>query len=120
LVEMLKKSRQFQEVYRQGNSRVSSFLVVYWLENESGYNRYGFSLSKKVGKAVVRNRLRRQLKELIRRWLDPCLKQGFDVIIIARPYLVRLDFWGMKADLTELLRQTSLLKTPEVPEKPLK
>ena len=119
-MEMLKKSRQFQDIYRQGNSRVSSFLVVYWLENGLDCNRYGFSLSKKVGKAVVRNRLKRQLKELIRRWLDPCLKQGFDIVIIARPYLVRLDFWGMKADFTELMRQASLLKSPEVPEKPLK
>ncbi len=119
-MEMLKKSRQFQDIYRQGNSLVSPFLVVYWRKNGLDYNRYGFSLSKKMGKAVVRNRLKRQLKELIRRWLDPCLKQGFDIVIITRPYLVRLDFWGIKADLTELMQRASLLLKSEVPDNPLK
>jgi len=104
-VETLKKNNQFQRVYSQGATKVNSYLVIYWLENNRQINRYGFSVSKKVGKAVVRNKIKRQLKEIIRRWLDPCLKQGFDIVIIARPYLRDLDFARMKKKLTELFRE---------------
>jgi ribonuclease P protein component len=80
----LKKNYEFQNVYRAGVSKSNNYFVMYVLERESGANRYGFSVSKRVGNSVVRHRITRLLRETIRK-NDPALKPGRDIIIAARP-----------------------------------
>ena len=62
----LKENYEFRRVYNKGKSGVSSFLVVYARPNRSGRNRLGVTVSTKLGKAVVRNRVRRRLREIFR------------------------------------------------------
>jgi ribonuclease P protein component len=80
-VKRLIKPEQFSLVYEKGVSLADRFLVLKALPNEFEYSRYGISVSKKVGNAVVRNRVKRVLREIIR--LSP-LKSGWDIIFIAR------------------------------------
>ena len=78
----LRKDSDFKNIYRKGKSRATKTLVVYFIKNDLGYTRVGYSISKKVGKAVTRNRIRRLIKENLKD--IPDLKDGYDIIFIGR------------------------------------
>ena len=59
----LRKDSDFKNIYRKGKSLATKTLVFYFIKNDLGYTRVGYSISKKVGKAVTRNRIRRLIKE---------------------------------------------------------
>lgn len=81
--ERLKKSSQFTLVYKRGRSEVTRFIVMYYLKNGLKYNRVGYSVSKKVGNSVVRNRAKRLMKEAVRLNSEN-LKEGYDIVFISR------------------------------------
>lgn len=79
----LKKGSDFQNVYKKGISSYNRDFKVVALSNDLPYNRYGFSISKKFGKAFERNRMKRQLREIVR-LNDIKFPKSFDYIIIPR------------------------------------
>ena len=85
-INSLKKNGGFRLVYSRGRSHANRLLVMYALKNKSGETRLGLSVSKKVGGAVVRNKVRRRLKEITRLFAKDGnrLKPGTDIVIIAR------------------------------------
>lgn len=82
-MESLKKNREFQAVYQQGKSFANKYLVMYLKKNESGKNRIGISVSKKVGNSVVRHRITRLLRESYR-LNEERLAAGYDLVVVAR------------------------------------
>jgi ribonuclease P protein component len=68
----LSRSRDFDAVYRHGRSVSTRFLTLYWYEREEplGDPRLGFAVPKAVGNAVIRNRIKRQLREIVRGRLE--------------------------------------------------
>ncbi|MEG0051064.1 MAG: ribonuclease P protein component [Terrisporobacter sp.] len=81
--ERLRKNPEFRLVYRRGKSSSTSLLVLYIFKNNKGINRIGISVSKKVGKSVVRSRVKRLISESAR--LNKIgLKQGYDLVFVAR------------------------------------
>ncbi|MBQ9646988.1 MAG: ribonuclease P protein component [Oscillospiraceae bacterium] len=87
----LKMNYEFRRVYNKGKSGVSPFLVVYARPNRRGRNRLGVTVSTKLGKAVVRNRVRRRLREIYR-LSQPELKQGYDIVLVARTRAVTAPY----------------------------
>ena len=81
--DTIKENRTFRLIYRRGHSAVTPFLVAYCRPNRLGRNRLGITVSTKLGGAVVRNRARRRLREVYR-LAAPRLRQGFDIILVAR------------------------------------
>lgn len=80
----LKKSRDFQSVYRNGNSLANRYLVVYVKKrDDDGENRVGISVSKKVGNSVVRHRIKRLIRESCR-LNGGQVPGGHDLVVIAR------------------------------------
>jgi ribonuclease P protein component len=84
----LSRSRDFDSVYRHGRSVSTRFLVLYWFERDAGEEdpRLGIAVPKQLGGAVVRNRMKRQLRETWRVMLDR-VPPGSDYVLIARPGL---------------------------------
>ena len=89
----LSRSSDFQRIYRQGSSTASRFLVLYSFKRpvETGAEgpRLGLSVSKKLGGAVVRNRVKRLLREAFQGCAGH-LAEEYDLVLIARPQLLDL------------------------------
>jgi len=108
-VESLKKNKDFRNVYNNGKSIASRYLVMYKLENNFECNRYGFSISKKIANAVGRNKLKRRLREIIREIeKKDNIIFGFDIIFIARKPVVDLDFHRLQSDCIKLIKKMGL------------
>jgi ribonuclease P protein component len=86
----LSRSRDFDAVYRRGRSVSTRFLTLYWFSRpaEPGEPRLGLAVPKAVGNAVVRNRIKRQLREIWRARLDgEAIDAGSDYVLVVRPGL---------------------------------
>jgi ribonuclease P protein component len=111
----LRSRREFQRVYRQGRSWAHPLLALHLLAGDSG-KRVGISVSKKVGKAAGRNRVRRRLREAARGLL-PDWKEGVDAVIVARAAAAEAGYHDLAAALAELSRRARLLREPgEAPD----
>ena len=87
----IKQNYEFRRMYARGKSGVSSCLVVYYRKNRLGHNRLGITVSTKLGHAVVRNRVRRRLREIFR-LNQSGLAQGYDMILVARTRAVGAEY----------------------------
>ena len=109
----LKKTKDFKQVYSRGKYAADSLLVVYSLANKAGENRLGLSVSKKVGNAVVRNRVRRWLKECYRLFSQVMPGSGIDIVIVARASMGQLPrdgaFRNAHESLGRLFRRLGIL-----------
>ncbi len=105
----LREKERFQEVRRKGRSYVDRLLVLSALPNDLPYSRFGFSVSRRIGKAVVRNRVKRRLREAVRLRMGQ-IEPGWDVVFIARAPIREVDFHTIDAAVARLLRRASLLK----------
>ena len=108
--EHLTKPQQYALVYSKGSSWVSNLVVMKALPNGLTLSRYGFSVSKRVGKAVTRNRVKRLLREILR--IMP-LKLGWDIIFIARPATATADYASLRSSVEDLLSRAHLLESDE-------
>jgi len=108
--QCLTKRRQYALVYSEGRAWVNSLVVMKALSNGFTLSRYGFSVSRQVGKAVTRNRVKRRLREILR--LTP-LEPGWDIVFIARPVAATADYASLRESVRGLLSRAGLLKTAE-------
>nr|AYQ74571.1 ribonuclease P protein component [Cohnella candidum] len=106
----LRKREDFGRVYRQGRSFANSQFVVYWRKQTNpGCFRLGVSASSKLGGAVVRNKLRRRVKEIIR--LNAAkLQDEYDLILIVRKPALAMNYQQMEGSVLHVLRKAGLLK----------
>ena len=102
----LRKKAEFLNVQRQGRWWANSLATISVLPNELGANRFGFLVSRRVGGAVVRNLVKRRLKEIVRREI---LLEGFDVVLIARAALQGATFAQAGDAVRDLFRRSRLL-----------
>jgi ribonuclease P protein component len=95
----LHKRKDFEAVFQKGQVLANRLLVLRSLPNQLPHNRYGFITSKRVGKAVVRNRVRRRLREGLHTLPTHA---GWDVVISARARAAQADFQELKAAVANL------------------
>jgi ribonuclease P protein component len=103
----LRTSADFQRVRARKRSLANSLLVLNTAPNELEHPRLGISVSRRVGKAVVRNRVRRQIREAVRQRL-PELGQGCDLVFVARAPSAGVEWPVLRGAVDELLRRARL------------
>ncbi len=105
---MLSRPQDFARLQTAGAYRPHPLLPARFLRTDLEETRFGLSTGRKLGGAVVRNRIRRRLREALR-VLTPSLRPGWDVLIIARPGLVEADHATLAGALHEVLRRGGVL-----------
>ena len=104
----LKINNDFTRLYRSGKSVKSRSAVILVKHNRLGTTRIGFSVSKKIGNAVTRNRCRRRLKEAVFTYNDRIIN-GFDIVFVARHTDNELPFGELCKDIGYLLNKSEVL-----------
>ena len=101
--QRIKKNKEFQQIFKKGKSFANRQFIVYVLKVEQPEFRLGLSVSKKVGNAVARNRVKRYIRQTFLELKDDLLPNA-DYIIIARPQAATMDFHESKKSLEHVLR----------------
>jgi len=102
----IKKKAEYDLVYARGRLARSSMLYIKTMPNGLDYSRYGFIVSKRVGKAVVRNRVKRRLREIMR---QAAIKPGWDMVVYTRPAAAAAGYDDLRNMILSLLGKAQLL-----------
>lgn len=101
---IIKENRVFQDMIQHASSNKNSFFVLFYSKNSSSFGRFGISVGKKVGNAVVRNRLKRQVRAILRDFQKD-YSFCYDCIIMIRKNCLSLSYQEMKESLYKLLKR---------------
>jgi ribonuclease P protein component len=93
----------FDAVYRNGKRRSSSYFTVFLKANELAQSRFGFSIKRALGGAVVRNRMRRRMREVVRLHREE-ISAGWDFVIHPKANMASTAFAALENDLVRLLK----------------
>lgn len=106
-ITTLKNKKDFDITFKKGKNFANKNLIFYYRKNNLKTNRYGIIITKKIGKAVKRNYLRRIIKENL---MKIELYEGYDILIIVRkkPYLI--DYNEMRGSLLHIFKNNRLLR----------
>ena len=105
----LKKRKDFENTYKKGKTISNNFFLIKITYNNLEFNRIGFVVSKKTAnKIVTRNKIKRKIREIIRLMQDE-LKNGYDVIVIAKSGCLNQKYKDLKINLEKILKKGNLL-----------
>lgn len=107
--DVLRRKDDFASIYKRGKSIGERYIVLFYKKNGLSYNRIAFLASKKVGNSVRRNRARRLMKESYR-FLKDDIRQGYDLILIARNTINGQKLQGVQKSMKYALLKTGILK----------
>lgn len=105
----LKLNHIFRRLYHVGSHSANRYLVLYCRKNRSPINRVGITVGKKLGKAVVRNRVRRRLREIYRLH-EENFRRGYDIVVVARGQAVDASYAQLQDAYLSLADKLGLLE----------
>ena len=108
----IRNQRDFTSVYNHGKSRGSRYTVILYKKNKLGFTRTAFVASKKVGNSVQRNRARRLMRAAYRA-AEPRIKNGYDIIFVARATINGHKEPEVEKSLIKALAECGLLRDSE-------
>ena len=109
----IKNNYEFRRMYAKGKNAATPGVVVYYRPNRFGHNRIGVTVSTKVGKAVVRNRVRRRLREVYRLNEDK-FTPGWDIVVVARSRCIQADFGKLTNAYLSLAEKAGILRKEQL------
>jgi len=110
--DSLRRKKEFRYTYRMGKSCGGKLLAMVYVKNRGKEPKIGFSVSKKIGNAVVRNRVKRRMREAVTP-LIPQIKGGINLIFIARDSIVEAPFLNIREGMVSQLMRAGLWEARE-------
>ncbi len=107
--QSLKENYLFRRLYRRGEHAANRYLALYCKRNGLPGNRVGLTVSSKLGCAVVRNRLRRRLREIYRLH-EESFRRGWDIVAVGRAAATDADYQKLERAYLALAAKLGLLK----------
>ena len=104
---IIKKNDEYKKIYNKRNSISDYYLVLFVCKNNTKFNRYGFTTAKKIRKAVIRNKIRRRLKDIVRKY-NSNIKTGYDIIVMARLNSVDATYKNLEKSYIKLIKKKNL------------
>ncbi|MDX9703711.1 MAG: ribonuclease P protein component [Candidatus Auribacterota bacterium] len=100
----------YRQVYSSGSKTVTEYCIVYIRKNDlpEGITRCGFTVTKKVGSAVIRNKMKRRMRDIFFR-LYGNIRLGYDMVIVAKPVIVNASFQKLSEDIYHGLAVNDML-----------
>ena len=113
--ERLRRRADFLRCYERGRRRHGPLATLYWVERgeEARGPRLGITVSRKVGGAVVRNRIKRRIREIYRRWSQRRQLPPYDIVVHVKPRARQAEFITLETEIHRLLR--TLIQTDRQP-----
>lgn len=105
----IRNNREFRKVYDKGKSIANKHLVMFYIKNGLDYNRVGFSTTKKLGNAIIRNRVKRLIKESYR-LNNHELTNGYDIVFLARVRANNASYKDIEKSIINLFKRSKLNK----------
>ena len=102
-IDIIKSSDEFTEIINKGKSVKSKYYSIYYRQNNSS-NRYGITIPKKLGVAVLRNKTKRRVKNIIDNNKN-AMQNGYDYVIIVKKGILDLTFFDMEEELLSLIKK---------------
>ena len=112
-INRLKKRYQFNYVYKSGEHFSGEHMVLYVASSKTKNIKVGLAVTKKVGHAVVRNKVRRRLREIIKKHV-PTLKQNNNIIIVARDNITEASFEKLSNEFLKLIKKANLINEESI------
>ena len=107
-INRLTKRKAFGYVYKNGKVKSGDNIIVNYTPTKLKVAKIGFSVSKKVGKAYIRNRTKRLLREAVKELL-PVISQEYNYVIVAKPSIIDKSFHNIKSELFQILSKCGMI-----------
>lgn len=101
-LEIIKSSREYTEIINLNKSKKNKYFSIYYRKNNQD-NRYGITIPKKTGTAVVRNKIKRRIKNIIDN-NKKIVQSGYDYVIIVKKGVLELTYQEMERELLKLIK----------------
>ena len=108
-VARIRKNQDYQQIFRSSRWINGRWLTLHYRKGKGLRSRWGMVVSRRVGGAVVRNRVRRRLREICREF-DPHLKQKMDLVVVGKKGIDQVDFWSLRRDFLQVCYRASVLR----------
>lgn len=102
----LKKNKHFQFIYKKGNVKQTRFLTVVYLKTYIQPFKVGFSVTKKIGKSVVRNKVKRRLQECFN-LLQNSIDKKYNYVFVVKPGIENLNFFEIKKEMENCIKKVN-------------
>lgn len=99
---IIKKNEEIQKIIGNSNKKVNKFFVIYFRKNNYNFNRYCISVSKKIGKANVRNLYKRRIKDIL---MKNNINFSKDYVIILRVNILNLNYEQIQSELINIIKE---------------
>ena len=106
----LRNKKDFDRVFKKGKGYKQVFLFLKVLDNDLGFNRFGIIVSKKISnKAVVRNKVKRRLREILKKKIER-IKKGLDIVFLTNSGIEKQSFEDIEQEVEEILKKAGIIQ----------